>query len=107
MTMASNDDNKCKYDDEELSAGAKRKRLGDDGSDDSFSGESEEETTEANTEPQEVSSKEEMNKLDSEEIKLFQRWARCDNNTPSESEGTSIENTSVGSEDCIDDDDYD
>jgi hypothetical protein len=106
MTMASNDDNKCKYDDEELSAGAKRKRLGDDGSDDS-SGESEEETTEANTEPQEVSSKEEMNKLDSEEIKLFQRWARCDNNTPSESEGTSIGNTSVGSEDCIDDDDYD
>jgi hypothetical protein len=46
-----------------------------------------------------------MNRLNSEEIKLFQRRACYDDGTPSKSEGDSIKNTCVGSDDCNDDDD--
>jgi hypothetical protein len=54
--MASNDDNKRKYDKEELAVATKRQRLGNDNGDDSSFGESSKETTEMEMEPKEVSS---------------------------------------------------
>jgi hypothetical protein len=89
--MASNDNNKCKYDEDESVVLVKRWMPNrDDDGNDSSSGTSEEETM--NPEQEEVSSKEDINLLDSKEKNLFQRQACSDDGNTSESQDDSIGN---------------
>jgi hypothetical protein len=99
--MMAFNDNKHKYIDEEAeeeSTTTKRQQMNGDDDDDSLSS-----NDDISLEPEleEVSSKGEMNLHDSQEIKLFQRWACSDDGNTFESEYDSVKNTGVGSNDWL------